>query len=282
MHPSGNSLNNANLDEAPLIAALYNELPHIDDMRDAATKHAKAHTQLLGLIASHGLSQHFSIHLIHKHFNIPDDRVMVYETVRGSTHPGFVLCSPRPSSTVRDLRGLYFRASEGGKMTAYEYTTELGDDLSAHADFVSKFAGVVLDLGVQNIFALTAGKLPGDVLTEFEISDLLSTVLVSNCTWLPSDSQHSTRTDWMAPPDFSSSVNMAGDRVPGIVSLKCIRERAGKHRTVTKKKGEASPSQSKTAMADELFLDGQRLDKGSEAYRIICQASAHVEARLSN
>ena len=81
-----NLLNNVNLDETPLPASSYNELPHIDDMKDTASRHAKAHAQLLGLIASHGLAQQFSIHLIHKHFNIPEGRVMVYETVRGPNH----------------------------------------------------------------------------------------------------------------------------------------------------------------------------------------------------
>lgn len=73
-------------------------------------------------------------------------------------------------------------------MVAYEYTTEPGEDLSAHADFISTFAQAVFDLGVQAVFALTAKKLDREVLTEFEMSDLLSTVLVNNPTWLSQDS----------------------------------------------------------------------------------------------
>ncbi|KAF1828992.1 hypothetical protein BDW02DRAFT_455516, partial [Decorospora gaudefroyi] len=179
-------LNNVNLDETPLPASSYNELPHIDDMKDTASKHARAHAQLLGLIASHGLAQQFSIHLIHKHFDIPEGRVMVYETVRGPNHPDFVLCSSRKPEKVENLRGLYFRALSGGKMAAYEYTTESGEDMSEHADFVAKFAQTVLALGVQDVFALTAKKFHSGVLTEFEMSDVISTILVSNPTWLPS------------------------------------------------------------------------------------------------
>ena len=299
MHHSGNSLNNANLDEAPLAAASYNELPHIDDMRDTATKHAIAHAKLLGPITSQSLSQHFSVHFIHKHFNIPNDRVMVYETVHGSNHPDFILCSPRQPSNVKDLRGLYFRASEGGKMVAYEYTTDLCTDLSAHANFVAKFARVVLTLGVQDVFALTAKKLQGDALTELEMPDLISTVLVNNCTWLPSVAKSSTSTDWMASPDYSSYAGTPGDSIPGIVSLKCTQTRSTSHYNVTCSRTKSgkhyqsktpkpkptprpppgpTPAHEKTTTADKLFLDGQPLDEGSEPYAIIRHARARVEA----
>lgn len=43
-----NLLKHVNLDETPLPASSYNELPHIDDMKDTASRHAKAHAQLLG------------------------------------------------------------------------------------------------------------------------------------------------------------------------------------------------------------------------------------------
>ncbi|KAK2871947.1 hypothetical protein FQN49_002674 [Arthroderma sp. PD_2] len=93
MAPIKNHLNNSSLDEAPLSAKLYNELPQIDPMRDAAAKNARAHARLLGLTALNGLSDKFSFHLIHEYFDMPDGRVMVYETVKGESHPDFVLCS---------------------------------------------------------------------------------------------------------------------------------------------------------------------------------------------
>lgn len=72
-----------------------------------------------GIIASHGLSQHFSVHLVHKYFDIPDDRVIVYETVEGKNYGGFILCSPRKPENCVGLRGLYFKAAPGGFMFAY-------------------------------------------------------------------------------------------------------------------------------------------------------------------
>ncbi|KAF1828766.1 hypothetical protein BDW02DRAFT_614286 [Decorospora gaudefroyi] len=275
-------LNNVNLDETPLPASSYNELPHIDDMRDTASKNPRAHAQLLGLIASHGLAQQFSIHLIHKHFNIPEGRVMVYETVRGPNHPDFVLCSPREPANVENLRGLYFRAISGGKMAAFEYTTESGEDMSKHANFVAKFSQTVLDLGVQNVFALTAKRFHTDVLTEFEMSDVISTILVNNPTWLPSaDCKASTSTDWIATPDYAAYANAADDGVPGIISLKCIETRdTPKHYNVTcSTTRNGKHYQQKPAMpSGELLLDGKPLSPDSEAFAMISRARALVDA----
>jgi len=175
-----NNLNNARLQETPLPAAEYNRLPHIDGMKEAAANHAKAHAVLLGLIAAHGLSGTFSLHLVHKHFDIPKGRIMVYEKVESMAHKDFVLCSPKVPQNCHSARGLYFKAAQGGSMIAYEFTTEPGADLAGHEDFVAKFASAVLKFGVEDVFALTALSIcPQDkILTELEIGHVQSTVLV--------------------------------------------------------------------------------------------------------
>lgn len=90
-------------------------------------------------------------------------------------------------------------------MVAYEFTTELGSrPICPLRIFVADFASAVLQHGVQDIFALTALSIcPQDkVLTEeFEMGHVLSTVLVSDASWLPAqDIAASTSTDWMATP----------------------------------------------------------------------------------
>ncbi|KAL8724465.1 MAG: hypothetical protein Q9166_007934 [cf. Caloplaca sp. 2 TL-2023] len=281
MSSNVNVLNNVNLDETPLPTSSYNKLPHINDMKDTASRHAKAHAQLLGLIASHSLAQQFSIHLIHKHFNIPEGRVMVYETVRGSDHPDFVLCSPQDPARVANLRGLYFRALPGGKMAAYEYTTESGEDMSRHADFVAKFAQTVMTPGVQDVFALTAKRFHNGALTEFKMSDVVSTILINNPTWLPStDSETSTSTDWIATPDYAAYANAADDSVPGIISLKCTVTKSSKHYNVTCSitRSGAHYEQKPAMPGGELLLNGEPLAKDSEAFAVISRARALVEA----
>lgn len=73
-------------------------------MADAAANNPKAHAILLGIIAAHGLADKFSIYLVHNHFDLSEERVMVYETVSGEKHGDFLLCSPgilrRPPTCV--------------------------------------------------------------------------------------------------------------------------------------------------------------------------------------
>ncbi|KAL8828590.1 MAG: hypothetical protein Q9170_006535 [Blastenia crenularia] len=276
-----NVLNNVNLDETPLPAPSYNRLPHIDDMKDAASMHAKAHARLLGLIASHGLAEQFSIHLIHKHFDVPEGYVMAYETVRGLDHPDFVLCSPKDPARLANIRGLYFRALPGGKMAAYEYTTESATDMSRDAGFVAKFAQTVMALGVQDVFALTATRFHHGTLTEFEMSDKASTILVNDPTGLPVDSEASTPTDWCATEDYAAYTNAADDSVPGIITLKCLQTRTKQHYNVTCSKtrnGKHYQQRTSTMPGGELWLNGEILTKDTGAFAVISRARALVEA----
>lgn len=243
------ALNNARLQETPFPSTDYNKLPHIRTMSNAATEHSKEHAILLGIIAAHGLRGIFSLHLIHKHYDIPEGRFMVYENVQSTGHQDFVLCSPRLPEKYPNTRGLYFKAIAEGRMAAYEFTTEPGVDLSAHEDFVAKFSSAVIRLGVQDIFALTAMSIcpENTVLTEFEMADALSTVLVPDASWLPAqDMAASTPTDWIATQDYEKH---AEGPVSGTIQLKslearsklghynigCTETRSGNHYKLTKR-----------------------------------------------
>ncbi|KAI1453990.1 hypothetical protein F4805DRAFT_441192 [Annulohypoxylon moriforme] len=286
MSRSINALNNGCLYEGPLPSAEYNKLPHIDDMKDAAADNPKAHAILLGIIAAHGLADKFSIHLVHKHFDIPEGRVMVYETVQGKTHGDFVLCSPREPQKCPNLRGLYFKADIGGNMAAYEFTTEPGMDLSAHESFVTKFATAVLELGVQDTFALTALSIcPQDkILTEFELGQVGSTVLVGDNSWLPTqDVETSTSTDWLATSDYAQ---YADGSVPGIIQLKCTMTQSKKHYNFTCSRtkqgthlGHApDPFAGETPQDGVFSINGEVLEEGTEPHAIISHALKMIEA----
>lgn len=279
------NLNNARLHEGPLPSQQYNNLPHIDDMRDAAANHAKAHATLLGLIASHGLADKFSIHLVHKHFDIPEGRIMVYETVpQTSSHETFVLCSPRRPGPMVGFRGLYFKADAKGEMTAYEYTTAPGSDLSGHEDFVAAFADALVRFGVQDVFALTAHSIcaKDKVLTEFELAYVLSTILVYDATWLPAqDAVASTSTDWLATDDYAQYAN--GD-VPGIVQLKCLETRAGHYNVTCSRTRNGShlgrapdPFSGEPAQDMLVELNGQAVEHGSKSHAIVTHALERID-----
>lgn len=285
MSPSFNSLNNTRLHEGPLSSAEYNNLPHIDNMADAAAKNIKAHATLLGIIAAHGLADKFSIHLVHKHFDIPEGRVMVYETVLGKSHGNFILCSPRTPQKTSNMRGLYFKAALDGTMVAYEFTTDPGMDLSAHEDFVTKFATAVLQLGVQDIFALTALSIcPADkVFTEFELSQVGSTVLVDDNSWLPAQNvEEATTTDWLATADYAK---YADGSVPGIIQLKCMTTRSKTHYNVTcsttrngSHLGHApDPFAGQSPQDNVLSINGEVLQEGTQGHAIVSHALQMID-----
>ena len=249
-------------------------------MRDVAANHAKAHATLLGLIASHGLADKFSIHLVHKHFDIPEGRIMVYETVPPtSSHETFVLCSPRHPGSMMKVRGLYFKADAKGEMVAYEYTTAPGSGLSEHQDFVAAFAVALVRFEVQDVFALTAHSIcvKDKALTEFELAYVLSTILVYDATWLPAqDVVASTSTDWLATDDYAQYAD--GD-APGIVQLKCLEMRAGHYHVtcVSPRNGShlgraPNPLHGGPAQDLSVELNGQAVEHGSKPHAIVAHA----------
>jgi hypothetical protein len=127
------------LDQTPMPAEKYNALPHIVDAKELSSTQIGARNELLRLIASYGLEGIFSIHLVHKHFTIPDGRVMVYETVRGTRHADFQMSSPRLPSEYNNRKGLYFQAVKDGKLAGYEYKTDPLLDVSPHNKFLRRY-----------------------------------------------------------------------------------------------------------------------------------------------
>ncbi|KAL9597974.1 MAG: hypothetical protein Q9219_004805 [cf. Caloplaca sp. 3 TL-2023] len=177
---------------------------------------------------------------------------------------------------VANLRELYLQARPGGKMAAYRYTTKPGEDTSWHDNFIAKFAQLAMTLVIQDVYALMVKGSYQDALPDFEMSIVASTILVSNSVWSPlADSEISTTTDAIATPDYA-----AADSVPGIISVKCIKTRSGKHFNITcSKTTSGTHYQQKSAMpGGELLLTGEPLAEDSEAIAITSRARALVEA----
>ena len=81
--------------------------------------------------------------------------------------------------------------------------------------------------------ALTALSIcPQDkVLTEFEMGNISSTVLVFNASWLPAqDVGVATSMDWLATMDCTQ---YADGSVPGIIQLKCTQNKSNSHYNFT-------------------------------------------------
>ncbi|KAK8029025.1 hypothetical protein PG991_006081 [Apiospora marii] len=239
-------LKNSNLLEHRLPSEEYNALARIDDCKLEPLKHREAHSSLLNLIAGHGLSDKFSIHLVHKHFDVPQDQVMVYEKVKGGKTPDFVVMAPRdPKKVPGPLRGLYFKTTPDNKMQAYEYTTEAAVDLSVHEDFVQAYATLANGLGVGHLFALGAEGIAtiDTPMAEFEMGPYSSTVLVEADSLPGLEQVDSSPTDWV--PDSAAAASakpqekaLAGSgvaggtiypEIQGLITTHCIAGRSGSH-----------------------------------------------------
>jgi hypothetical protein len=73
--------------------------------------------------------------------------------------------------------------------------------ISAHADFVKRFSDKIFELGVHDVFALTAVPVSQQDkrLTEIEMAFVNGTALVKDPSWIPNLARNlSTGTDWHA------------------------------------------------------------------------------------
>ncbi|CAJ2501309.1 Uu.00g041620.m01.CDS01 [Anthostomella pinea] len=279
-------LNNANLVEAFTPAATYNALALIDVCKLEPLKHRAAHTELLNLISARGLSDTFSIHLVHKHFDVPEGQVM----------------HARDPKKVSGLRGLYFRTTpDGKKMTAYEYTTEPAKDLSAHEDFAAEYAATATRLGVGHIFALGAEGIASieKPQSEFELASHSSTVVVDAEALPDLNNMKSTSTGWVPTTQAHGRVyGGVGEfgvvifpEVPGVLVGHCIEDRVGNHNNHGKRGAgpvvetrQSMPGMSHDTGAEDVTLHpgvsvgGIFVEKDSLIYDVLDRAVAQIGA----
>ena len=212
---------------------------------------------------------------------------MVYETVRGPNHPDYMLCSPQNPEKYNNIQGLYYQVCLDGTMAAYEYTTDSIQDISKYSEFVAEFAVAVLRLGVKDVFALTAKQPETKRFSEFELSDLCSTILVANPSWLPNTAGNSTSTDWISSASIGPHIRNDERKKDGIITLTdCTKTTSGGHYNFTcSKTRDGTHYQQKPAtwednggkVQEQLFLDGELVPVDSEPFIIINSARKIIE-----
>ena len=251
------------LDESFIPSSCYNELPHISSVTDAVDQHQEARDKLLQLIFAHKANHIFSVRLIHKHFDVPEDHVMVYETFESPSHPTFQIFGAR-SNHVTALRGKHFLAVRGETMKAFEYTSDPLPDVSQYAKFINAFSDAVLELGLERIFGLTVRSADVREYNEIELPDFQATVLVQSSDWLSGG----IATDWMnvikaegvgGVPIYEAS--SGGRCVPSVRHTRATFE------DVTLNGG---------GKGTVLSLDGVPLNPQSEAFNILSHAAQYI------
>lgn len=255
--------------ELPLSSAEYNVLPFVDAAhKDTTTKDAEAaREELLKLISDHGLNDIFSLHLLHRHFDVPDAQVMVYVTVHGLNHPTYQVMASRRPEDVPSLRGRYFFAAPDGSLKAYEYSSDPQPDITHFRGFCSMFWKEVIRLRMQDVFAL--GLRPYFAITnytEIEIPDARATVFIENF-----ELAGSLETDWTNPSkrwDEGLPLKQAK------AARKCAR---GKKPWRSRHKAVGPKSWAKDDQGnDVLNLEGHCLPTGCEAFNVLTNAMKYV------
>ena len=251
--------------QAPLSSAKYNALPYVDEAHEVTlSREAEdARLQLLQLISDHCLTEVFSLHLLHRHFDVPEGQVMVYVTVDGPDCPTYQIMGPQKPSGASSLRGRFFFAAPDGSMTAYEYSSDPQPDITQYRGFCSKFWGEVTRLGMQAVFALGVRPTSSlDDCTEIEIAEARATVFVQDLKLLDSYD-----TDWTASStrwDEGLPLKQAQS------GKKCKRSKA-KHTAI------GPDSWAKDGQGGDLLtVDGQCLREGCQAFNVLTNAMQFV------
>jgi hypothetical protein len=255
------------MDTSLISAQEYNSLPYVREAHDLSLTdhHTLARTQLLDLINAHGLSNIFSVHLLHKHADAPDGKLMVYELVKKSEHPAFRVLMPRSPRKDEDgeaLKAKYFFANASGVMRAYEYSREPMPDIKPYADFCSIFAQKLITLKVEEQYSL--GVIPTEQLTdatEIELPAMNATVFVKDLE-LP---DYSAVTDWM-----NNAWAMDTEGIP------INQAKNSNGRCVYHKVGHSAAFWEKDGGEARLHVNGLTLEKDTPAYAVITNAMEYI------
>jgi hypothetical protein len=247
----------------------YNILPQVKEAHESSEKegYGPARAQLLELISDHNLNHLFSVHLLHKHLDAPDGKVMVYELVRSSDHPTFRVLVPRSPREDEDgealLKPKYFFATRAGTMKAYEYSREPMPNTEKYHWFFPMFARRLLDLKVEDTFCL--GIIPSEQLTgatEIELPEFHATVFVRDLE-LPDPC---AITEWMTE---AQAVDTEG------ILINQARNAAG--RCLYHKMGHgAAGFEFIDGGEQKLCVNGVPLGKDTSAYSIITNALDYI------
>ncbi|KAF3481643.1 CAAX prenyl protease 1 [Arthroderma uncinatum] len=260
------------VDESFLPAEIYNTIPHIDlrEIDNQEREQSSVRDALLKVIRDHGMEDIFSLHLLHRHYDLPSNHAMVYEQDSNPESlgvPFLEICSPRcldNLDTLGELRGkFFFYRRDTATMSAYEFTTEVGPNITspAYSNFIQDFTHQLLSLKMENVFALSISP-PSEkarILYEIEIPRYCATFRVEKASWVPDGFS----TDWAGLDGKSDGIyENAGSLTRSKPPLKGKhgRRRAGQHSTVELDGLLTDPS------SVGIVWDDERLDQTSTAY----------------
>ncbi|KAJ5783165.1 hypothetical protein N7457_004939 [Penicillium paradoxum] len=132
---------------------LYNQLPSDEAQPPLLRNHSQ---EIRDILIRHNVQDKIGIHLIHGHFEIPSDQVMLGHYFES---PAGCWTKPVPIEEVdtSNIHGHIFKLSKDGKLVAYEYREGLPTDVSEiDPCFFEEVFKYLLDHDLTDTFGLQA------------------------------------------------------------------------------------------------------------------------------
>lgn len=137
-------------------ASLYNRIPFIHDMGHVAEAYADDLNYLRNLLDMHDMPTSVCVKLIHIHFHLNKDEILVARELNAPPHGKIPFLEPMTPDVAGKVYGCNYIVDNSGDLQAFEYTTiEGGPELAAYPAFVAEFCAAVVQRGVQHKFGLT-------------------------------------------------------------------------------------------------------------------------------
>ncbi|KAK0633931.1 hypothetical protein B0T14DRAFT_533991 [Immersiella caudata] len=158
----------------------YNGLPHILDVADVPKVNAEDLDELRKLLSRHDVPTGVCIRLIHKHFNIVDNEIVVFEDIDVPEHGAIRCMHPIPAHILAPrFRGLNYFVNNDSRLQSYEYTATEAPDMSAHTAFLDEFCRFVVERGLQRKLGLKLGLGKETTSwTELELPNKRATIMI--------------------------------------------------------------------------------------------------------
>jgi len=182
-------------------ADIYNSLPLISGILDEPAADRQDLDALCALIERHGLKDSIGVRLIHRHFDLINDEVMIFKNIEAPILlESIQVMIPASSSENPTLHGMHYFVDENQNLQSYEYTpNETRTTLSQHPAFVREFTQMIVEKELQQKWGLSVKLTKVSVAyQEFEVPARRSTVMIPQTIPIPEGHARRVVTDWVA------------------------------------------------------------------------------------
>jgi hypothetical protein len=167
------------LNDTLISSSIYSSLPLIEEVQHVPSTNLSDLADLRALLTQHQVPLGISIRLIHKHYDVDDGEVMIFEDVAVPEYGSVKVMHPVKLPIKSSLHGTHFFVDQKGSLQAYEYSRLPAPDLSDYQPFLRDFCRIVVERGLQMKYGLKLQYQPDKTgWMEFEFPSKRSTVMI--------------------------------------------------------------------------------------------------------